>query len=45
VNRPNRAITAMKSCRNPRIAQWPTIGIAQSSGPSPPVKSSLNSDP
>ena len=42
---PKNAIIAMKSCAKPRIGQWPTTGIAQSSGPSPPVNRILSSEP
>ena len=35
VTMPKNAIIAMKSCRKPSTAQWPTIGIAQSSPSAP----------
>ena len=42
---PKNAIIAMKSCAKPSTAQCPTSGIAQSSGPSPPVNSTFSSEP
>ena len=43
VRMPNSAIIAMKSCRNPSTAQWPTTGMAKlsvtPSGRVPPCSS------